>query len=175
MSDQLGLGVDVPRVAKRSTSRVVRRPVTQDVTPKRSPLTELSFTAALAVALDRAGVAPGDSFYVARVPPATRKSHLGDLNGPLGSRADQRLKILRAFAIFDTTEWAASPGGRGSTASVACGLAGVGGGWRRVSELVQGGHLAPTGEKRENVPGRPARVLAITDRGRAALEATREA
>lgn len=157
LTDQLGLGVDVPRVAKRSTSRVVRRPPTE--TEFGGP----AFLIHLEQALERAGVKPGDSFYVARVPPPDRKSHLGDLEGPPGSRAATRLLLLHYFNLR---------GSVGATAGEACERNLVDGGWRRVSELVQGGHLAPTGETRENVPGHPARVLTITDHGRAALAAS---
>lgn len=164
MADQLGLSFDVPRVAKRSTSRVVRRPIAGE---GHEPFV-LAMWPEIVAALDRAGVAPGESFYVARVPPPDRRSHLGDLNGPPGSRAEDRRALLEIFGAD-----LRSRGGRhGLTARGACAIAQIEGGWRRVSELVQGGHLAPTGEKRENVPGHPARVLAITDRGRAALEAT---
>jgi hypothetical protein len=153
VADQQALPITVERVAKRSTSRVVRRPERDGEALLRD----------VAQALDRAGVKPGESFYVARVPPRDRTSHLGDLTGPPGSRAAQRRTIL---------EFAACHPRRGMTAGFLAELAEVPGGWRRVSELVQGGHLEPTGDTVESTPGHPARLLRITDRGRAALRAT---
>lgn len=174
---QQSLGLDVPRVAKRSTSRVVRRPIAEALvktdehrTAYRAVLDYCSHgvigigpyeAEALVDLVERAhGLSGGerDSFYVARVPPPENRSHLGDLNGPLGSRAAQRRDMLRAFLHGP------------ETAREAGETFGDPKGWRRVSELVQGGYLEPTGETRETCPGHRARVLRITDRGRAALE-----
>lgn len=60
----------------------------------------------------------------------------------------------------------------GLTAEQACTLAGYGpehGGWKRVSDLKRAGLLFPTGDTMTGQQGRAQQVLAITEKGRAAL------
>lgn len=159
MADQQALPIDVERVAKRSTSRIVRRPTGRELIAGGFDAIG-AFGEALNTALDRAGVKPGESFYVARVPPRESTSHLGDLQRVPTEAARHRRQLLAAFARCGPM-----------TAREATNAAWCEGGWRRVSELVTGGHLYPTGATREAKKGHPARVLGITDRGRAALRA----
>ncbi|MGV0949387.1 MAG: hypothetical protein ACOYB3_01855 [Azonexus sp.] len=81
----------------------------------------------------------------------------------LGTTAGtHRGMLLRAFAVEPlTAEEAASRAGL---------LVGTAGNYtKRVSDLTNAGYIAPTGQTRTGTSGRAARVLAITDAGRAAL------
>lgn len=154
-------------------SRMVRH-------PPSGFLTSTEFLSSLRRALKAASVEPGDAFYVSRVPPrrrvfeptpggarrsdpSTSKRAALDAAPRTGS---QRHALLVQYEI-------AGNGSRfafgGLTAEMACGLIDKPGAWRRVSELLDGGFIEPTGKVETNRSGSEAEVYRITEKGRAAL------
>lgn len=162
-----------------SSSRMVRRPAASG-NPAGARFDDHEWLSKLVNALDNAGVRPGEAFYVSRVPPVDRRHDGGArTSDPSTSKraaklvaprtGTQRWSLLSEFSRVFHNDVERD----GWTAEEASEAIGVPGAWRRVSELLQGGYIEPTGAERKTRSGTDAGVYRITDKGREVLAAGR--
>lgn len=168
MSEAMQLTLDdrevpISRTAPRDESRMLRR-------PKDDALDVAAFHRQLDAALTRAGVGPGEAFYVARVPPVSRE--------PLARASDPQTSRQAARAVRVT---ARNQCGRALTliandAYTADGLweeEGIR--WQRVSDLRTLGLIEPrrmangSEDTRATSSGAQATAWQVSDAGRARI------
>lgn len=172
-AEQLTLdGRSVPHrevVGGPSTSRMVRRP---RLVEGDGGFDSSGFAAAVLMACNRAGVDPGEAFYVSRVPPVSSLGGDGAVRStdPVTSRAaakdvpprrgSQRAAVLLALrdtpASADGLEWRTGIEFRSLTP--------------RVGELKRWGYVEETGETQPGKRGSDQQVVRLTDKGRAMVE-----